>query len=105
QPGEKRDRRNRAELHHLVEGEGAPAHVSRHELSDVAVDGDELYADPDAGDGAPEVETEGARLERHDGGGQRVPEERGREDHAPAEAVGDEAEQCRADEKTGEEGG
>ena len=91
------------ELDHLVVGKGAAAERFRHELREIGVDGDELDADADTGDEAPEIEPEGIGLERHDDARHRVPQQREREDRAPAEAIGGKAEQQRAEEETGEE--
>ena len=53
-PGEERDDGNGDEHHRLVDREGAAAHPARHQFGDVGVDGDDLDADADAGDEAPQ---------------------------------------------------
>ena len=105
QVGEQGDDRHDGELDHLVVGEGAAADVLGHQLGDVGVDGDQLDADADAGDQAPEADAEAAGLERHDQRGGAVEQQREGEDRAPAVFVGDEAEDEGADEQAGEGGG
>ena len=76
----------------------------RDQLGDVGVDRHQFDADADAGDEAPEVDGEARGLERHDRGGDRVPDQREGEDGAPAVLVGDVAQADRADEQAGEQG-
>ena len=102
-PRQERDHRHGHELDRLIVGEGAAAMRFRHQLREIGVDRDQLDADADAGDEAPEIEPEGIGLERHDDARDRVPQQRQREDRAPAEAVGGNTEQHRADEEAGEE--
>ena len=103
QPGDERHDRHGEELEELVVGERAAAMGQRHQLGDIGIDRDQLDADADAGDEAPQVDAETGGLERHDRGGDRVPDQREREDGSPAVLVGDVAKEDRADEQAGEQ--
>ncbi len=105
QVGQQRHDRHGGELHHLVEGEGAAAHVLGHQLGDVGVDRHQLHADADTRDQPPQAHAEPRGLERHDQGRGAVPQQRDGEDDAPAVAVRHEAEPGGADEQSGEGGG
>ena len=105
QPGEKRDHRHGAKLDGLIDRERAAAQVGRHQFRQIGVDGDQLDADADAGDEAPQVEAEDIVLERHDDARDGVPEQRVSEDGAAAETVGHEADERGSDEESGEHGG
>ncbi len=89
----------------LIDGERAAAQVGRHQFGEIRVDGDQLHADADAGDEAPQVETEHVVLERHDDACGGVPKQRVSEDGAAAEPVGGEADERGSDEESGEHGG
>ena len=105
QPRQQRDHRHGAKLDGLVDGEGAAAQVGRHKFGKIGVDSDQFDAHADAGDEAPEVESEDIVLERHDDAGDGVPEQRVGEDGAAAEAVGDKTDERGADEESREHGG
>ena len=98
-------RRHGAELNRLIERKGAAAERFRNKLGEIGVDGDELDADAYARDEAPQIEPEGIGLERHDDARDRVPQQRQREDRAPAERVCRNAEQHSPDEQAREERG
>ena len=92
QPAQQRHRRHGGERDALTDGEGAAALRRRHQLRQQGVDGHLLQPHPDGGDEAPQIDADGAVLERHDGRGQRIPDQRNREDGAPPHPVGDKAE-------------
>ena len=76
----------------------------RDQFGHIGIDGHQLYADADAGDEPPEIDAEAGRLERHDGSGDRVPDQREGEHGAPPIVVGDVAEEDGAHEQAGEQG-
>ena len=75
----------------------------RDQLGDVGVDRHQLDADADAGDEAPQIDAEAGVLERHDRGGDRVPDQGEGEHGPPSVVVGDVAQADRADEQAGEQ--
>ena len=101
-PGEEGHDRHRDEHHGLIDCEGTAAHPAWHQLGDIGVDGDDLDADADPGKEAPQQQAAGGSLERHDHRGCTVGEQGPGEDRAPAEAVGEKAEEEGADEQSGE---
>jgi hypothetical protein len=94
-PGEKGGKRDSDELDRLIDGKSPAANRLGHELADVGIDGDQLDADADAGDEAPQQDAAARILRRHDASRQRIPEQRVGEDHAPPEFVGDGSENDR----------
>jgi hypothetical protein len=76
--------------------------LRRHQFGNEGVDSDLFEADADGRNEAPEGDTFGAGLERHDRRGQRIPDQGVGEDRAPADAISDETKAHGADEHTGE---
>ncbi|GCC49454.1 hypothetical protein chiPu_0033376, partial [Chiloscyllium punctatum] len=88
--------------HSLVDRKGPAAHPARHQLGDVGVDGDDLDADSDPGDEAPQQEAARRGLARHDDGRCAVEQQRVSEDGLAPVTIGEEAEAEGADEQAGE---
>ncbi len=100
-PGEEGDDRHGDEHDRLVHRKGASTNPARHQLGDVGIDGDDLDADADAGEEAPEQQAFRRGLAGHDHGCRGIAEQRIGEDRAAAKTVGEEAEEEGADEQAG----
>ena len=85
----------------MIDGEGAAPHPARHQFGDIRIDGDDLDADADPGDEAPQQYAIRRGLAGHHHRGRAIAEQREGEDGAAAEFVGEEAEEERADEQSG----
>ena len=83
-------------------GERHAAPFAWHQFGQVGIDGDELDADADAREKAPEHQADIAGLQRHDEGRDAVPDQRVGEDGAPAEIVGQRSQPLGADEHADE---
>ena len=68
-PRQGRDDGDRDEHDGLIDRKGAAAHPARHQFGDIGVDGDDLDADADPGDEAPQQQAAGGGLARHHHGG------------------------------------
>lgn len=101
-PGEECSNRIRRRADQRGEGECRAAPLDRHQLRQIGVDCDELDADPDAGEKAPEDEAGIGRLKGHDEGGDAIPDERGRKHRAPPEIIRQRREALRPDQHPGE---
>ena len=101
-PGEKcRDRIGRCPDQRRG-GKRYAASLPRHQFGQIGIDGDELDADADAGKKAPDHQADIAGLQRHDEGGDAVPDQRIGEDGPPAEIVGQWSQPLGADEHADE---
>lgn len=101
-PGEEGDHGHGDEHDRLIHRKGASTHPARHQLGDVGIDGDDLDADADPGEEAPEQQAFRRGLAGHDHRRRAVAEQRTSEDRAAAKTVGEEAEEEGADEQAGE---
>jgi hypothetical protein len=102
QIGDQRDNRHNRELHALIERERSATDVPWHQFRDVGVDGDQLHADTDASDHAPQADAKAGALERHDQRGGAIRQHGEGEDRPPSVFVSDKPKDESSDEQAEE---
>ena len=95
----------RGETHDLAESDRAAAQFPRHQLGDVSVYRDQLDADANAGDHAPQDDSVRRVLKSHLDRRGGVPQQRSCENQMASETIRHETENQRADKQSRESGG